>query len=81
MSELKATALVIKNAKGVRRVSTSWAKSSYAHTKAQELVDTKRCTIKGRSVHLKPGDIVSVITLAEVPDSEVIYERKRPMEF
>lgn len=81
MSELKATALVIKNAKGVRRVSTSWAKSSYAHTKAQELVDTKRCTIKGRSVHLKPGDTVSVITLAEVPDSEVIYERKKPMEF
>lgn len=81
MSELRVTALVIKNAKGRRRVSTSWAKPSYAHAKAQELVDTKWCTIKGRSVHLNPGDIVSVITLAEISDSEVIYERKEPMEF
>lgn len=81
MSELRVTALVIKNAKGRRRVYTSWAKPSYAHAKAQELVDTKWCTIKGRSVHLNPGDIVSVITLAEISDSEVIYERKDPMEF
>lgn len=81
MSELRVTALVIKNSKGERRISTSWAKQGYAHRKAEELSRKGSTTIKGRHVYLHEGDTVSVVTLVEASDSEVFYERKKPMEF